>query len=208
MLIRKKQSLSDRKQKFKLINLKESNDETLGLISVLKLDPNFKEGAKWAVLNEEDSLPIQYFQEDKDLFNDYTSFEMFGKEYRSHFSYWFAHWCAFQMTALNLGMWKPKYLFHDIEKPWRLLLSKDYSLVQRLHRERHNHHTEYALTYGWDKMDWEAAVIDWECSRFTKREAQMNARETLEWLVEKEKWAPYEDIIRQGVEPILNKHCL
>ena len=55
-------------------------------------------------------------------------------------------------------------------------------------------------------MDWEAAVIDWECSRFTKQAAQMDARETLEALVAKPKWHPYEKIIREGVEPILYRH--
>ena len=47
---------------------------------------------------------------------------MFTKEERSGFKYWFAHWCAFQMTALNLKCWRPKYLLHDIEKPWLSLL--------------------------------------------------------------------------------------
>ena len=47
---------------------------------------------------------------------------MFTKEERSGFKYWFAHWCAFQMTALNLKCWRPKYLLHDIEKPWLKLL--------------------------------------------------------------------------------------
>ena len=46
---------------------------------------------------------------------------MFDKSQRSKFKYWFAHWCAFNMTALNLGVWKFKYLFHDIEKPWLML---------------------------------------------------------------------------------------
>ena len=46
---------------------------------------------------------------------------MFSKSERSSFKYWFAHWCAYNMTALNLGMWKPKYLLHDIEKPWLML---------------------------------------------------------------------------------------
>ena len=55
---------------------------------------------------------------------------MFSKSERSSFKQWFAHWCAHKMTALNLGMWKPKYLLHDIEKPWLMLLWKDYNKVQ------------------------------------------------------------------------------
>lgn len=56
---------------------------------------------------------------------------MFTKEERSGFKYWFAHWCAFQMTALNLKCWKFKYLLHDIEKPWLKLIWKNYNKVQR-----------------------------------------------------------------------------
>ena len=36
----------------------------------------------------------------------------FTRDDRSTFKYWFAHWAGFQVTALNLGIWKPKYLFH------------------------------------------------------------------------------------------------
>ena len=67
---------------------------------------------------------------------------MFTKEERSGFKYWFAHWCAFQMTALNLGCWKFKYLFHDIEKPILRLFFK-YKTVQRIHRRNNRHHLEY-----------------------------------------------------------------
>ena len=56
---------------------------------------------------------------------------MFDKSQRSKFDYWFAHWCAFNMTALNLGVWKFKYLFHDIEKPWLMLMWKNYKRVQQ-----------------------------------------------------------------------------
>ena len=64
----------------------------------------------------------------------------FGKDERSSFPYWFAHWKAFNMVALQLGHWKFKYLFHDIEKPWLMLLWKDYKRVQKWHRA-HNTHT-------------------------------------------------------------------
>ena len=72
---------------------------------------------------------------------------MFDKSQRSKFDYWFAHWCAFNMTALNLGVWKFKYLFHDIEKPWLMLLWKDYTRVQQWHRKHNSHHLEYEKEY-------------------------------------------------------------
>jgi hypothetical protein len=102
---------------------------------------------------------------------------MFTKEERSTFKYWFAHWCAFQMTALNLKVWKPKYLLHDIEKPFLKLFLK-YKTIQRLHRKYSSHHLEYWR--GVKKIDIDAMLIDWECSRFTKKASPMNARETLE----------------------------
>lgn len=47
---------------------------------------------------------------------------MFNKNERATFKYTFAHWCAFQMTALNNNCWKFKYLFHDVEKPFLKLI--------------------------------------------------------------------------------------
>lgn len=100
---------------------------------------------------------------------------MFSKEERSTFPYWFAHWCAFNMTALNLRAWKFKYLFHDIEKPW-LRLFWNYDKVQRWHRYHSSHHLEY-MHRG--TIDIEAMLIDWECSRFTKSSSPLTARQ--EW---------------------------
>lgn len=105
---------------------------------------------------------------------------MFTKEKRGTFKYWFAHWCAFQMTALNLGAWRPKYLLHDIGKPFLKIFFK-YTTVQRIHRKYHDHHLEYWR--GPKHIDIDAMLIDWECSRFTKAANQMNARAT--WHKEK-----------------------
>lgn len=101
---------------------------------------------------------------------------MFNKSERSTFKYWFAHWCAYQMTALNLRIWKPKYLFHDIEKPF-LKLFLPYEKVKEIHRRRSKHHIEYRNP---NKRDWEALMIDWECSRFTKESAPRTCREEIE----------------------------
>jgi len=141
---------------------------------------------------------------------------MFTKEERSGFKYWFAHWCAFQMTALNLKCWKFKYLFHDIEKPWLKLLIGDYSKVQSIHRKHNKHHIQYWIDkqFNVKKADWEAMVIDWECSRFTKLSAQLNARDTLEIELEylqklKNDNALINDdvinVFRENIENVLNK---
>ena len=102
---------------------------------------------------------------------------MFTKEERSTFKYWFAHWCAFQLVALSSHAWKPKYLLHDIEKPW-LKLFWPYPKVQKWHRQHNNHHLEYT---GKKKLDYEAMCIDWDCSRFTKSNSQLNAFFTFLW---------------------------
>lgn len=109
----------------------------------------------------------------KKTINDFH-FKTFDKKDRSSFSYWYMHWKAFNLTAYFLGAWKFKYLFHDFEKPW-LKLFWPYEKVQAFHRKHANHHVQYAG----DDFDWEAMVIDWECSRFTKSAAQLNAADTL-----------------------------
>ena len=113
---------------------------------------------------------------------------MFSKKERSTFPYWFAHWCAFNMTALNLRVWKFKYLFHDIEKPWLMLLWRDYKRVQKYHRTHNRHHLEYNGKRGYDYM---AMIIDWECSRFTKKDAPMDAWQTLKTMMDESKDKKY-----------------
>lgn len=102
---------------------------------------------------------------------------MFSKAERSSFPYWFAHYCAYNMTALNCKAWKFKYLFHDIEKPFlRLILP--YEKVQKIHRKHNKHHPEWlenkiGKKYNskfLNKVDYEGMIIDWECSHFTKSE--------------------------------------
>lgn len=129
---------------------------------------------------------------------------MFTRDERSSFKYWFAHWCAFQMTALNLKCWKFRFLFHDIEKPWLKLLWKDYGKVQKWHRKHNSHHTEYFIEH--DKADYLAMVIDWECSRFTKEVQPLNARQELNRVLSKGNLTIYQrDKLQQNIEKVLNK---
>ena len=103
---------------------------------------------------------------------------LFTKEDRSSFPYWFAHWCSFNMVALLCRKWKFKYLFHDISKPF-LRVFLPYDKVQKFHRHHSRHHLEYP-----GKKDWEAMMIDWECSRYTKQASPRTAKEELDWLFE------------------------
>ena len=106
---------------------------------------------------------------------------MFSDKEKSTWRYWFAHWCAFQMTALNLKTWKFRFLFHDLEKPFLKMLGFKYEKIRKLHRENSRHHIEYKNPKRYDYL---GMVIDWECSRFTKSDAQLNARETFERMIE------------------------
>lgn len=124
----------------------------------------------------------------------------FGKNDRSTFKYWFAHWCAYQMTALNFKVWKPSYLLHDFEKPW-LRLVMGYKRVQEIHRRHSPHHLTYKHP---DKIDWQALVIDWECSRYTKIASPMTARETYESFIREEGKYPTR-LMKENIPPILNK---
>lgn len=149
---------------------------------------------------------IQSYETIEEFLKEYKEVRLFGKSERSSFKYWFAHWCAFQLVALDLRTWKWKYLLHDIEKPWmKLWYRGNYKKVQTRHREHSRHHLEYGLSKGWDKFDPWACVIDWECCAYTKIQAQLDARETLEYEVSKEKWKPYEKEIRGLIEPVLNE---
>jgi len=112
------------------------------------------------------------------------NFRKFDKSERSTFSYWFWHWLAYNMVAWNLGVWHPKYLLHDIEKPWLKLLWGDYEKVQKWHRHHNKHHIFYGRMHGMNKIDWLGAIIDWECSRYTKNAAPRTAREELDYLID------------------------
>ena len=127
---------------------------------------------------------------------------MFTNDDRGGFAYTFAHWCAFNMTALNLGVWRFKYLFHDVEKPFLMLLfGGDYTKTRNWHKEHNRHHLRYKGDIK--NIDWEAMVIDWECSGFTKKEKPWNARETMRR--EMEVYPDKKDLIKQNIEPILNR---
>ena len=101
--------------------------------------------------------------------------KLFKETEKSSFAYWFAHWKAFNLTAMLLGVWEFRFLFHDIEKPFLMWIWKDYPRVRQYHRTHARHHLAYAGNKGYDYL---GMVIDWECSRYSKADAQMTAYET------------------------------
>lgn len=147
---------------------------------------------------------IMSFDSEKSMNTYMKEVRGFDKSERSSFKYWFSHWCAFNMTALNLGVWKPRHLFHDFEKPWMKLFCS-YKTVQQWHRKHNKHHLEYGLLHGWNSIRWLDLIIDWESCAYTKIEAQLDARETLEYEVSRDKWKDYSLEIRKRMEPILDE---
>lgn len=127
----------------------------------------------------------------------------FTKKDRSTFTYWFAHWCAFNLVALNLRAWKFKYLFHDIEKPFLRLFMK-YENVQKFHRKHNSHHIEYFMEHS--TADWEAMTIDWECSNLTKLEAPLDCRGEMNRLINSNEYPIYVlHALEMNMKPILNR---
>ena len=70
----------------------------------------------------------------------------------------------------------------DIEKPFLMWLWRDYPRVKKFHRAHARHHFAYEGDKGYDYL---GMVIDWECSRFSKADAQMNAIETYDYELHK-----------------------
>lgn len=72
----------------------------------------------------------------------------FDKKDRSTWPYFWAHWFAFQMTAVMLNRWKFKYLFHDWYKPWLKMFGMEYKKIQKFHRNHSNHHIDiYSIQF-------------------------------------------------------------
>lgn len=108
----------------------------------------------------------------------------FGKKERSSWRYFWAHWCAFQMVAITLGVWKFRYLFHDWYKPWLKMFGMKYKKIQKFHRYNSDHHIEYFEHHdNPHRFDWDELIVDWECSQYTKEACPRNAREEMEWVI-------------------------
>ena len=120
----------------------------------------------------------------------------FNKQERSSWRYFWAHWCAFQMVAVTLGVWKPKHLFHDWYKPWLKMFGVPYEDIQKFHRMNSSHHLEYLEYKNPVKLDWVSLVVDWECSQYTKNACKNNAR------------AEMEDWISNNIDDTYTIYCL
>ena len=133
----------------------------------------------------------------------------FNKQERSSWRYFWAHWCAFQMVAITLDVWKPKHLFHDWYKPWLKMFGVPYEDIQKFHRRNSKHHLEYLEYKDPAKLDWISLVVDWECSQYTKNACKNNARAEMEdWISNNinDHYTIY--CLNQYMRPLLDKYNL
>lgn len=101
------------------------------------------------------------------------------KDSWKHIPYTWKHYLAFLKTEKNLlGYYK--YKFHDWDKLFMYIFIP-YLGTQQIHK-KHQKRSSHHLTpnKSISKINFEEAVIDWECARFTKPDKPMNARQTLQ----------------------------
>jgi len=69
-------------------------------------------------------------------------------------------------------------LLHDVDKIFMLLFTnKSVKEIQQNHRNKVRHHVNNQIK---TEKDYIQMIIDWECSRYSKPDKQLNARETLD----------------------------
>lgn len=102
-----------------------------------------------------------------------------------HFYYTWRHYMAFLKVQRNL-LGYSKYKFHDWDKLILYLLIPfvKSKTISNWHRKYSKHHPTFnrngeRIMKPANKVKWTEAIIDWECSRLTKVDKQLNAIETL-----------------------------
>lgn len=123
----------------------------------------------------------------------------FPPSQKSTFPYWWNHLIAYNLIAMKWGVWRFKYLFHDIDKPF-LRLFLPYSKVRKIHRKYHRHHLAYR---NQKKIIWIEMLIDNECGMFTKYDSPLTAREFCNKLINDGHYMA--DRIKNEALPILDK---
>jgi len=91
-----------------------------------------------------------------------------------HIPYTLKHYIAFlKLEKKLLGYYK--YKFHDLDKVLMYLFIPFIGThrIKMIHRKINRHH----ITFYKTNCNYEEAIIDWECSRFTKADKPRTARE-------------------------------
>ena len=93
------------------------------------------------------------------------------------FGYWLAHYLVVNVLAIKCNVWTPRYLLHDIEKPFLKLIWVDADKVQEFHVKHARHHPQ---NKPFDRIYLEEMLLDWESARYSKEFAPLSAREFYE----------------------------
>ena len=97
---------------------------------------------------------------------------------KSHIVYTMKHKGAFLKVEKELlGHNTVRGFLHDLDKVLMYLVTPESweKKVSKFHRKHSRHHPIRART----RADYIQMIIDWECSRFTKPDKPLNARQTL-----------------------------
>lgn len=94
--------------------------------------------------------------------------------YRSRINYTLQHKKAYLETEKNLtGKNTLGGYLHDLDKLAMYIVGVPQEIAHKIHCKLSSHHENNGKI-----KNIEAAVIDWECARFTKEDKQLTARET------------------------------
>lgn len=108
------------------------------------------------------------------------------KQNYSHVRYTLKHYIAFmKLQKRILGYYK--YKLHDLDKIiiYLFLPFLEKRLINRIHQKYQKHHPVYYTKENKKQykspntVNWEEAIIDWECARETKPDKPLNAYNTL-----------------------------
>ena len=105
-----------------------------------------------------------------------------------HIPYTWKHYLTFLATEKKIiGYYK--YIFHDIDKLFMYILLPFLGKrrIGQIHQKYQKHHPIYTIGKGKIKqfkspssVNWEEAIIDWECAKISKPDKPLNARDTME----------------------------
>lgn len=109
------------------------------------------------------------------------------KDCYNHIPYTWKHYLAFMKVQKQI-LGNYKYKFHDWDKLFLFIFFPFLGerIINQLHQKYNNHHptftvgkNRYKQIKSHKQIEWEEAIIDWECARYTKPDKPLNARDTL-----------------------------
>lgn len=151
--------------------------------STHKIEPRYFTPEEWMAIHGEETISEQLRS---------NRYECLCKAW-----YTLKHKVAYLYIEYKLtGSISMKGLRHDSDKLAAYLVMGHLGVeeINNIHRRTQDHHPRNELI-----TDWYAAVIDWECARYTKPDKQLTARETMNYF--------YPDF-RDEVEPVLKEFGL